>query len=244
MDEEAESFSKDFLVKWLANQEDLHIMSENFHYNVYDTQKYNEVIKKIPRYIQESQILEFKKCGCPYQAPDMTNFLTHECFMCPMNNNSFKCNFCPTPLKTGQDLRIHYLNHSSEKIYICGSCDTLSSKRMLMTEHTRSAHENDVVVLEVLRSESNSVINFCIYLSDNCKSLWKFSNCIFCDLDLASQEFGLEEHLVEHHFFKLLFSCYACEDVTSSHGNYLLSHFKDSHTKTIKLNIILKSRFD
>lgn len=200
----------------------------------------------IPRYIATPEMLLCKaQGGCAYQATDMESFLKHS--MCHCTFSKLKCTFCPniSNFSNASVLRDHYDKHSSEQIFICGSCNTFSSCKKLLSEHARLSHVmEDVVLLEIGRDETSHdpVSNYSISLRDNRKAISSFTNCMFCDMDLSKQ--SIEEHLIEYHFFKLYYACWKCEKVVSRNSYDLDSHFASLHSGVTKICLNLKSRFD
>lgn len=207
------------------------------------------MMQVIPDYIPEEELKKCKIKGCNFTASSFENIISHNsekhspglalrCVYCPMIK-SF--NGIPTILD-------HFEKHSSQKIFICGGCNTFSSCRKLLAEHTRSSHSTeDVVILEIVRwSSVESKTNYYISLREGRKTVSTFSKCFLCDIDVMSK--SLEEHLIDHHLFKIMFSCWKCKNICVNNPHDLNAHFEklhsDSSFRNTKIIIKLKSRFD
>lgn len=240
------SFPSKSLVAWRANRVDLNIKNEDFRYIVHDTAKYKEMMQVIPKFIPKEDMLLCKFQGCAFQATDMESFLKHSS-VSHFTWSKLQCAFCPNidNFSSAPVLRDHYEKHSSKEIFICGRCNTFSSCKKLLTEHARLSHTmEDVVILEIIRDEFNfdPISNYSISLRDDRKTISTFATCIFCDMDLMKK--SLEEHLIEHHFFKLYYSCWKCDKVVCRNPYDLDSHFSNVHSGVSKISLNLKLRFD
>lgn len=246
LDDELKGYPSKSLAVWRANRVDLNVVNENFRYIVHDTSKYKEMMRVIPRFIPTPEILLCKFEGCSFQAIDLESFLKHSS-MCHFTWSKLKCAFCPniSSFSSAPVLRDHYEKHSSKEIFICGSCNTFSSCKKLLSEHARLSHvKEDVVILEISRDESSvdPVSNYSLSLLDDRKTISTFTKCIFCDIDLQKQ--SLEEHFIDHHFFKLYYSCWKCEKVVCRNPYDLDNHFATVHSGISKICLNLKLRFD
>lgn len=246
LDDELKNFPSESRIVWRANNEDLNIVNKSFRYIARDTLKYKELVQVIPRFIPKPEILLFKFQCCFFQATDMESLIKH-LMTCRFALSTLQCEFCPNTynFSSAPALRDHYEKHSSNEIFICVRCNTFSSCKKWITDHVSSSHVmEDVLILEISRSECcvDPVSNYSIFLKHNRKVISTFSKCIFCDLDLF--EMPLEEHLINHHFFKLYYSCWKCEQVNCRNPYDLDKHFETVHFGVSKLNIKIKLRFD
>lgn len=204
-------------------------------------------MQMIPRFIPKHKIQWCKLDGCSFRAADLDSLLNHT------SSNHFKtelkCQFCPNinNFSMASVLRDHYDKHASKLIFICGKCNTFSSCKKLIMDHARSSHINqDVVVLEVSRDESNSnpVTSYSICLIPECVTI-NINKCIFCDYEFKSKgEVCAEEHLMYHHFFRFEYHCEYCQNMVSFNANDLKTHCQYSHKRIAKINMVLRSRFD
>lgn len=198
----------------------------------------------IPKFIPKPEILWCKFEGCIFQATDMESLVKH-LMTCRFALSTLQCGLCPNicDFSSLPVLRDHYEKHSSKEIFICVKCNTLSSCKKWLTDHASSSHVmEDVLILEINRNEISPVSNYSIFLKDNRKVISTFSKCIFCDMDLYGKP--LEEHLIDHHFFTLYYSCWQCENVNCRNPYELENHFETVHFGVAKFNINMKLRFD
>lgn len=244
MDDELKSFPKKSFLIWRANREDLNITADSFKAMNQDTLRYNTMMQVIPNYIPEEELQKCKYDNCNFKADNFETLLKHNA---DAHRSVLKCSYCPNinNFSSVPVIRDHFEKHTSKQIFICGSCNTFSSCRKLLTEHARMSHlSEDVVILEISRSgvKKEPTSNYYISLRDDRKTVSTFDKCFLCDQDIG--ENSIEHHLVNIHFFKLQFSCWKCENIVTNNLYDLNSHFDKVHCGIFKIVINLKSRFD